>query len=154
MKWHKESEYWDLIENPRGEIYKNLVKVLCHHSDKFYFITRKELEYNQDIITQFAPYCIETYKTKKWAGTETKGPAATVYIMESNEATYDLLVQNASSLYDWVAPELPEDLTFIKNNFTWFTCTSHEEYASFSIRSNYYKKLILKINGLKLERGE
>lgn len=74
--------------------------------------------------------------------------------MESNEATYDLLVQNASSLYDWVAPELPEDLTFIKNNFTWFTCTSHEEYASFSIRSNYYKKLILKINGLKLERGE
>ncbi|MFD1928905.1 hypothetical protein ACFSFY_12760 [Sporosarcina siberiensis] len=152
MKKHKEIEYWDLTENPKGEIYKSLVKILCDNSDKFYFITRKELKYNQEIIMQFEPYFIETYKTNKWAGTETTTAAATVFVIESNIETYKLLVKYAISLYDWVAPELPEDLTFIKNNFTWFSCTTHEKFAGFSIRSDYYKSLMFGIKGLKLER--
>lgn len=151
MKKFKEIEYWDLTENPKGDIYKRLIKVLCNNSDKFYFIMRKELKYNQEILAQFEPYTLETYKTKKWARTETKGPAATVFVMESNEETYKLLVRYANSLYDWVAPKLPEDLTFIKNNFIWFSCTTHEEFAGFSIRSGYYKNLIFGIQGLKLE---
>lgn len=154
VKKHKEIEYWDLTENPKDEIYKSLVKKLCNYSDKFYFITRKELKYNQEIIKQFEPYFIETYKTKKWAGTETKTAAATVFVIESNEETCKLLVKYASSLYDWIAPELPEDLTFIKNNFTWFSCTTHNEYAGFSIRSDYYKSLMFGIKGLKLKRIE
>ncbi|ARK22913.1 hypothetical protein [Sporosarcina ureae] len=151
MKKFKEIEYWDLTENPKDDIYKRLIKVLCNNSDKFYFIMRKELKYNQEILAQFEPYTLETYKTKKWAGTETKGPAATVFVMESNEETYKLLVKYANSLYDRVAPKLPEDLTFIKNNFIWFSCTTHEEFAGFSIRSDYYKNLIFGIQGLKLE---
>ncbi|MDW0110052.1 hypothetical protein [Sporosarcina aquimarina] len=154
MKRYEEVEYWDLTDNPKNEIYKGLIKVLCNNSDRFYFITRKELKYNKEIIAQFVPYVTETYKTKKWAGTETKGPAATVFVMESNEETYKLLVKYANSLYDWVAPELPEDLTFIKNNFIWFSCTTHEEFAGFSIRSDYYKNLMFGIEGLKLEHIE
>lgn len=146
-------EYWDLTENPKDEIYRELIKVLCDHSDKFYFVTRKELKYNQEILARFKPYTIEIYKTKKWANTMTKGPAATVFVMESNEETYKLLKQYASALYDWVAPSLPEDLTFIKNNFAWFSCTTHEEFGSFSIRSDYYKDLIFKIQGLKVQKS-
>ncbi|MBS4220024.1 hypothetical protein KHA96_17060 [Bacillus sp. FJAT-49711] len=145
-------EYWDLVENPEGETYRQLIKVLVEHSDKFYFVTRKELKYNQDILAQFKPYILETYKTKKWANTITKGPAATVYVMETNRDTCKLLQQSANSLYDWVAPNLPEDLTFLKNNFAWFSCTSHEEFGGFSIRSEYYKKLLDKITGLKIEK--
>lgn len=151
MRRDNQVEYWELTENPSGEMYKKLIEVLCKHSDTFYFVTRKELKYNQEIITQFEPYFIETYKTKKWAGTETKTAAATVFVIESNEETYKLLVKYASSLYDWVAPELPEDLTFIKNNFTWFSCTTHEEFAGFSIRSDYYKNLMCEIPGLKIK---
>ncbi|MFB7304458.1 hypothetical protein [Heyndrickxia sporothermodurans] len=57
-------EYWEIVENPAGETYQQLIKVLCDHSDKFYFVTRKELKYDPEILTQFEPYILETYKTK------------------------------------------------------------------------------------------
>src|SRR5690625_6709846 len=120
MKRYEEVEYWDLTENPKNEIYKGLIKVLCNNSDRFYFITWKELKYNKEIIAQFEPYVTETYKTKKRAGTETKGPAATVFVMESNEETYKLLVKYVYRLYNWVASKLPENLTYIKINIILF----------------------------------
>lgn len=145
-------EHWDLIENPKNDTYKNLIKVLIENSDKFYFITRKELKYNQEVIAHFEPWVTETYKAKEWASTKTTGPAATVYLMESNEKTCDLLMEYATSLYDWVAPDLPEDLTFLKNDFAWFSCTTHEGFGGFSIRSDYYRQLLYKIPNLKVER--
>lgn len=145
-------EYWSLVENPTGETYRELIKVLCEHSDKFYFITRKELKYDSAILELFKPYLFESYKTKKWANTETLGAAATVYVIEANQDTCSLLQQLATSLYDWVAPNLPEDLTFIKNNFEWFSCTTHEEFGGFTIRSDYYRNVLHQIPGLKVEK--
>ncbi|CAM3889932.1 hypothetical protein [Lederbergia lenta] len=147
-------EYWDLVENPTGETYRQLIKVLCDYSDTFYFVTRKELRYAQEILDEFEPHTVKTYKTKKWANTETKGPAATVYVMEANQDTCELLLQPANKLYDWVAPNLPEDLTFIKNNFAWFTCTTHEQFGGFSIRSNYYRRLLDQVSNLKVVKVE
>ncbi|OCA84052.1 hypothetical protein A8F94_15080 [Bacillus sp. FJAT-27225] len=147
-------EYWELTENPADEIYRKLIKVLCDNSDKFYFVTRKELKYDQEILVQFEPYIIESYKTKEWANTITKGPTATVYVIESNKETCKLLQQFANTLYDWVAPKLPEDLTFIKNDFAWFSCTTHEGFGGFSIRSAYYRNIIGEIHGLKIQKVE
>lgn len=147
-------EYWDLTENPADEVYRELIKVLCDNSDKFYFINRKELKYNKEILVSFEPYVIESYQTREWANTITKGPSATVYVIESNEETRKLLQCLADTLYDWVAPNLPEDLTFIKNNFVWFSCTTHEEFGGFSIRSAYYRNLIGEVHGLKIQKVE
>ncbi|WP_168413073.1 hypothetical protein [Bacillus salacetis] len=147
-------EYWYLAENPSERIYRRLITVLCDNSDKFYFVTRKELKYNQEVIAKFNPYIIESYETKKWANTITKGPAATVYVIEPNKETCKLLKEYANNLYEWVAPSLPEDLTFIKNNFAWFSSTTHEEFGSFSIRSDYYRSLVRGIYGLKVQKVE
>lgn len=147
-------EMWYLTENPKGEVYRNLIRVLCDYSDKFYFVTRKELRYDKKTFKMFKPFMIKKYKTKEWAGTITLGPRATVYEIEANDETYSLLIELANSLYDWVAPHLPEDLTFIKNGFEWFYSTTHEEYACFNFRSEYYKDLIFKIEGLELGMEE
>jgi hypothetical protein len=147
-------EYWELLENPSGETYCHFIEVLCDYSDMFYFVTRKELKYKPEILAKFEPYVIETYNTKEWANTETKGPAATVYVIEANRDTCKLLQQSAKSLYDWVAPNLPEDLTFKKNDFAWFSCTTHEEFGGFSIRSDYYRKLLDQVPGLKIVKVE
>lgn len=145
-------EYWDLIDNPRGESYMSLIDLLCVHSDTFYFVTRKELDYDMEIIEQFQPYVIEQYKTKEWASTRTSGPAATVYKIEVCPQARRLLKKFANSLYDWVAPKLPEDLTFIKNNFVWFFSSSHEEFAHFHIRSPYYEKVITEATELHIKK--
>ena len=147
-------EIWNLTENPMGNTYRQLLEVLCDYSDTFYFITRKELTYNQKILEQFKPHMIETYQTKEWANTITLGPPATVYVMDANRDSCELMKTLSHSLYDWVAPNLPEDLTFIKNNFAWFTCTTHEESGGFSIRSEFYRNLIGQIQGLKIEKED
>lgn len=145
-------EYWDLVENPTGEIYEKFIKLLCSHSDKFYFVTRKELDYDKDIIAKFSPYVLNQYKTKEWASTKISGPAATIYEIEVNEKTCLLLQRLANSLYDWLSPRLPEDLTFIKNNFVWFYSCSHEEFAHFCIRSSHYRDLITGFKEINIER--
>ncbi|WP_153731809.1 hypothetical protein [Sporosarcina obsidiansis] len=144
-------DYWEITGNPTGAVYENLMQVLCAHSDEFYFITRKELTYDRTVLDQFAPYMKNSYKTKTFAQTITKGPAATVYVIESSPDTLELLIKSANSLYDWVAPQLPEDMTFLKNNFEWFSCTTHEEQAIFSLRSEYYKQLVRNIDGLQVQ---
>lgn len=148
----KTMETWVVAENPQGEVYRNLMRVLVDYSDKFYFVTRKELSYDQNKLKLFEPYMIKTYKTKEWAGTITLGPHATVYEIEANEQTYSLLVELADSLYDWVSPELPEDLTFIKNGFEWFYSTTYEAFACFCFRNAFYKSLMLTMKGLPLEK--
>ncbi|WP_153721100.1 hypothetical protein [Sporosarcina cascadiensis] len=131
-------DYWEIDGNPTGVVYENLMKVLCVHSDEFYFITRNELTYDWSLLDYFAPYIKSNYKTKTFAQTITKGPAATVYVIESTPDTLKLLIKSANSLYDWVAPQLPEDLIFFENNVEWFSCTIHEEQATFWLRSEYY----------------
>lgn len=145
-------EYWAVVENPADDVYQNLLKALIQHSDKFYFVTRKELSYNEAILESFTPYVIKKYQTKDWASTRTKGPAATVYEIVANEETYRMLVAYASSLYDWLAPNLPEDLTFIKNDFVWFFSSSHEAFATFAIRLDYYREIMLRIEGLQVKK--
>lgn len=146
-------EYWDLVENPKGKVYQQLIKTMCELSDKFYFITRKELKQDVSILKQFESHVIESYKTKEWAFTITTSAPATVYVIDSNLDTCNLLLKFADSLYDWVTP-LPEDLTFIKNNFIWFSCTTHNQFGRFTFRNKYYKNIILNIEGLKLEKYE
>lgn len=110
------------------------------------------MKYHSAILDQFTPYILESYKAKKWADKETLGPSAIVYVIDTNTNTCQLLQQLATSLYDWVAPNLPEDLTFIKNNFEWFSCTTHEEFGGFTIRTDYYRNVLKKIPGLKVEK--
>lgn len=144
-------KYYELIENPTGSAYEELIKVLCNHSDKFYFVTRKELKYNKNIIEKFRPYMLHIYKSKEWASTRTSGPAATVYEIAVNDETRKLLLTLADSLYEWVAPNLPEDLTFLKNDFSWFYSCSHEGFAQFDIRSTYYEQIIAGFRNIKIK---
>lgn len=148
-------EYWQLQANPSGETYKKLIRLLCDQSDHFYFVVRKELKTEEQlapILQLFQPYLIDTYRTKQWAGTRTKGPAAAVYVMQANKHTRKLLQELADSLYSWIAPELPEDLTFFKGNREWFSCTTHEKYGGFSLHSLEEQRAVLAIPGLNVAK--
>lgn len=142
--------YWHLVENPTGKTYEQLIQVLCEYADTFYFITRKELQYDEQVLAQFRPYVIQTYQSKSWAGTVTQGPPATIYIMKANENTCKLLQQLSNSLFDWVSPRLPEDLTFLKDGRDVFSSTTHEKMGCFELKEDE-QYLLQQIEGLKLE---
>jgi hypothetical protein len=60
----------------------------------------------------------------------------------------EILKQVSNSLHGWVQPNLPEDLSFIKNHTPWLIDTSHEyeSYIENEDEEEIYK--ILKIKGL------
>ncbi len=143
-----------MIENPTGDVYLALIKALCKNSDRFCFVTRKELDYDQLTIQLFQPHKIREYKSKQWSGTVTRGPSATIHEYKINKETTRLLLQSANSLYEWVSPKLPEDLAFYQKDFNWFYSTTHEELADFRICSEQQVKLMEQIPGLKVEKAE
>lgn len=126
-----------------AEQYKMLVNFLCDNSDSFYFVMRKELKYDLRNVACFDPYLIKSYEAKTWSNTITLSYPAKVNLYEVNEDTRKLLLSLGGKLYDWVAPQLPEDLTFIKNSFEWFVSTTHEEKAMFLLKSKYIKEMLL-----------
>lgn len=51
---------------------------------------------------------------------------ATVYYYNTDEHAIEIVRKVSNSLHDWVHPDLPEDLSFIKHNKDWLTNTLHE----------------------------
>jgi hypothetical protein len=146
-------EYWPLLENPKGNVYRRLMQVLCANSDRFYFITHRDFDYNHAILEEFKPYCIEICRTNKWGSTQYGGAAPTIYIIEAKQYTCKLLQDSADSLYDWNYP-LPEDLTFLKNGYTWFVSISHEKVGGFYIYTDHQRDLLKQIPGIIIEKAE
>ncbi len=145
-------EFWSLLENPKGNVYKRLIQILCLNSDRFYFITHKYSDYNNVIIEKFQTYILELCKSNKWGITKSLGSAPNVYIIEANNSTCSLLLENANSLYDWNNP-LPEDLTFLKKNDTWFVSIAHEKEGGFYIYADDQRELLKQIPGLVIEKS-
>lgn len=117
------------LGNPSGDAYRALIKILIEQSDSFYVVTRGELQYEPEPIELLVPYAKDIHKTKQWGQSKTKGKAATLYEFPATKEMRHLLVHLADSLFDWVAPGLPEDLTFLRDGQIIFTSIAHEGIA-------------------------
>ena len=61
------------------------------------------------------------------------GARGEVYLYECNDHTRKIIRNKATGLYDWLLPELPEDLSFIdENGEAWFTTITHERMGGMS----------------------
>ncbi|MBU3144945.1 hypothetical protein [Clostridium sp. CF012] len=62
----------------------------------------------------------------------------------------EIIKKVSNSLHDWVHPDLPEDLSFIKHNKDWLTNTSHEQESYILTDDKEEIDKIIKIEGLKV----
>ncbi|SHH81632.1 hypothetical protein SAMN02746098_01420 [Desulfosporosinus lacus DSM 15449] len=61
----------------------------------------------------------------EWPGTISI-PTAIVYYFHTSERSKEIVVEITNSLFDWHAPNLPDDLCFLKGNKEWLINTAHE----------------------------
>ena len=61
-----------------------------------------------------------------------------------------ILKQASNSLHDWIQPNLPEDLSFIKNHKPWLINTSHEYESYIETEEEYEIDKIIKIEDFKV----
>ncbi|SPF55746.1 conserved hypothetical protein [Candidatus Desulfosporosinus infrequens] len=87
----------------------------------------------------------------EWPGTIYGGKQPVlVYYYDTDKQAKETLKQASNSVHDWVQPNLPEDLSFIKNHVPWLINTSHEYESYIETEDEEEISKIIKIKGLKI----
>jgi hypothetical protein len=117
---------------PHHETYLLLLQAALKLSSNFSLVWPDQLRFNQsaqDMEKQLAPFLEKEVRSDVWPGTKLFGQYATVrfyrYAVESCS-----VLRMVSGLYEWRAPNLPEDLAFYKpNGQCWLGSIAHETDA-------------------------
>jgi hypothetical protein len=139
-----------ITENVKGKRYKQLIDMLSNHCDRFAFVERRQMMENEEerlayidnLINDIKEYLIERKIQRKWETTELGGGTAYVFYFQLNNATTKFLKKRCNSLFDWISPELPEDLMFYQNDKCLLAGCSHEGF--FMVEETTWDNFLLK----------
>ncbi len=119
----------DFTDEPRGPAYNRLIDFAQKQCDKFSIVWRKDLgnkKEENEISRKLAPFIVSDKTMNKWPGTEIFSGSANVCTYQLNQETANI-IKLAKRLYQWEAPEFPEDLAFyIKSGEVWLGSVAHE----------------------------
>lgn len=119
----------DFTDEPRGPAYDRLVDFAQKHCDKFSLVWRKDLgneRHKNEIAINLNPFLFSDISTNKWPGTEILSGSAEVCTYKLNRETVKL-IKRAKRLYQWEAPDFPEDISFYtRDNEVWLGSVAHE----------------------------
>lgn len=129
MKKYKKA--MNFLNNPSGDAYISLINCMFELTDTFILaVIDGYKNYNEFkyILNLLEKYKIKEQKQDRWAATMLGAGAAlpTVYYYKTCDNTKEIILDNSKSLYDWLLPNLPEDLSFLKNDEYLMVSTSHE----------------------------
>ncbi|MBM4764393.1 stage III sporulation protein AH [Bacillus sp. B15-48] len=125
-----------ITENVKGKRYKQLIDILSKHCNRFAFVENRQmmeieeerLAYIDNLIVDIKVHLIERKIQRKWETTKLSGDTAYVFYFQLNNATRQFLKEYSNSLFDWISPELPEDLMFYQNDKCILAGCSHEGF--------------------------
>lgn len=130
--------YWLNSEDIDGVHYINLLRYLMAHSDAFQLVIscnrRSVTAGSKRIIKELADDKVGGWSTTGdyslplTEGTTRKGLYCTTAIYQISTHSLSVL-QRPGSLYSWLSPEYPEDLSFFRDGYCWFATCSHERLA-------------------------
>lgn len=125
-----------ISENVIGVSYKKLIDILAKHCNRFAFVENRQMMVNEEerlayidnLITDIEGYLIKRKIQRKWETTALGEGTAYVFYFELNNATSEFLKEHSNSLFEWISPELPEDLMFYQNDKCLLAGCSHEGF--------------------------
>lgn len=142
----------EIYDDPRDDAYRALIDYSVEKCAKFVLVKVESISYNDNarkVLNKLEPYLINKIKSDKWPGTRSGSDNNLVYTYKLNEESAKILKEAANSLFSWIQPNLPEDLSFItEDDKEWLINTSHEKMASLQIDEKEAKLLSNSINGL------
>lgn len=139
-----------LLNEPKDENYRSLIKFAFDTCDTFLFIKHSQLSYNLSfdrLVKELEPDLICCREQNEWPGTISV-PTAMVYYFHTSEKSREIVKDITDSLFNWRAPNLPDDLCFLKGNNDWLVNTSHECICDIITESESELEQLKRINGL------
>lgn len=142
-----------LVENPENETYFELIDLAFATCDMFILIIRKDMSVNNSIdkiLNDLKDSLIEMKEQSSWVSGKLFEDVAQVYYYKTTEQAKKVLKNVSNSLHQWVQPNFPEDLSFIKNGNGWLINTAHERESYIETENKIEIDKILSIKGLNV----
>ncbi len=106
-----------ILEEPRGRAYEGLISMAFRVCNEFILVKKDQLTLTpamEALAERLKPYVKTVKKQDAWPGTQLFGHYADVYYFDCQPPLEKLILESADGLYDWVWPNLLEDLCFLK----------------------------------------
>jgi hypothetical protein len=134
---------------PREKSYFRLLDLALEFCDKMVLVQRNSISLSfsgNQLIQKLNGFLIEQKSSSEWPGTELLDEKAVVRIFKFNPDSLEILKLFACGLYDWVQPELLEDLCLLRFDGTpWLVSISHEKDGYFELTENEKIRLLKEI---------
>lgn len=120
----------NFTDEPRGPAYKRLLDFAQIQCKEFSLVWRDDLgnkKEENEIAKKLQSFLIADTRTNKWPGTEILKGTANLCTYKLNQETAKVL-KTADRLYQWEAPEFPEDIAFYTGKGqVWIGSVAHEQ---------------------------
>ena len=145
---------FDIVAEPKGKTYIDLLNFAVSRCESFSLVWRDQLEFAPsayEIEHALKPFLVSNIRTDEWPGTKLIGHEAIVRRYRLTNESVELL-HVAEGLYDWLQPNLPEDLVFYSSgDVVWLTTISHEHEAWFEDESLLPAEIYAYAPGIKIK---
>ena len=143
-----------IVSEPKNSVYRNLINLAFDLCDKFILVERKDIDFNgnaKSILEKLEVNLIEVKEQSSWAGNKLGDSTAYVYHYNTDSHAREIISEVSDSLYSWVQPNYPEDLSFYKNGISWLVNNAHEKSGYIITEKKAEIDMIMSIEGLEVE---
>lgn len=144
-------QIYDLIREPTGPLWKDLLNNLRKFTHVITFVLRDELGLNKDgraFLERLRPHILSEQRKTAWPGTVLLNGEATVYEVAFNEEVLRETISASLKLYGWRQPILPEDIAFLrKDQSILFASITHERDAYMELTHDEFLNLSRSVSG-------
>jgi hypothetical protein len=125
-----EAEAHTFLEQPTGYLYRGLIDHALGECRSALLVVRPSLGLSSQalgVLKQLEHLLDEKVDASEWPGTKLFNGSAVLFRYTFNAECAEILKQNANGLYEWLQPELPEDLCLLRaDSIPWLVSISHE----------------------------
>lgn len=151
----KKHQYFVLKSNPSGNTFERLLELMFSLADSFILVEIKNIIKTDKfklVLEELSDYNIKVQSQSAYAQTRLgDGGTAKVYYYKACQEAKEILIRHSNSLYDWMLPDHPEDLSFIFKDCYLLASTAHEGMGSIYIYEDAMIDKISSISGLEGE---
>lgn len=149
---------YDLLEEPKGEVYRGLIRASQSYGDRFLLVVNSSLGPDalaRSFVDELEPYVLDQSQETEWPGTKLLGnDTALVSSFSLVPETVEILAKTVEGLFDWIEPGLPEDLCILRTDGRpWLVTISHEHDGYFELSGEEEETLTSEIPGLSLSEA-
>ena len=147
---------YDLLAEPRGEGYRNLIRASLDYANSFLLVVNPGIGIVEDpgqrLMRELHPYLLSEDRKTQWPGTMLlSDDSALVSRFSLSPQTSAILGGAVEGLFDWIGPTLPEDLCILRaDGSPWLVAIAHERDAYLELRDGERVTLAEDVPSLRL----